>query len=271
MAEHLDKLGPTVNDIAWNKAGIIKPSSTVITAPQSAEVAAIIQKEVALKEATLLTVGQEIYYAQERLSFEQQEIEVTIPALEFQNFFRIQTGGLYQGLNTAVASAATLTLSNQFDNLTDFSEVVSNLRFPGRCERIAEQPQVIVDGAINRQSATQFLESVRSISSHPIVLITALPEDKDFHGLLNVLMPLCDQVIVTQAHNPVLHFSDEVLKVARGIGQEVVDQPDSFEAFKQGLQWAGSDGTIWVVGTQSLVRDALCYWNQRLDTIWLKQ
>lgn len=273
MAEHLDKLGPTVPDVAWNKAGLIKPSSVVVSVPQTEEVAKIIQKEATLQRARLLEVGTDVQYNSSTSSpSARQEVEVAVPEYKAKITFSLQTPGLYQAQNTALAAAAVLALANpaeaQFANMAQW---VNNLRFPGRCEVVSRQPAVIVDGAINRATAAQFLESAAPLSKGPVVLVTALPEDKDYGGLLAELTPHCVQVIITEATNPNLHFTPYVVAAAQKLGLPVLDLPDPPVAFEAGLKRVGPDGTLWVVGTQSLVRDALRFWGQTLESVWIEK
>jgi folylpolyglutamate synthase/dihydropteroate synthase len=98
-------------------------------------------------------------------------------------------------------------------------------------------------------------------------LVTALPQDKDYVGLLETLMYHAAHTIITQVSAGHLHFTDEVVRVAQQISPKVIHQPAVFEAFKAALGLATSNGTLWVVGTQSLVRDALQFWQQDLENL----
>lgn len=269
MSEHLDRLGPTISEVAWNKAGLIKPRSSVICAPQVGEAEAIIAGETRQKQARLLQVGRDILYEHSPILGRREMAEVAIPSFDFQERFILSTPAGYQAANAAMAAGAVLALSGagKFAH-RDMAGRLPDLRLPGRCEIVFDHPVVIVDGAINRISAIEFRESVVSEIKRPLVLVAALPQDKDYRGFLEELAPLADTTIITRANNPILHFNDDVVRIAREISGAVMDLPDGNKAFDSAVDLAGSRGMVWVVGTQSLVRDALLYWNQDNRTVW---
>lgn len=272
MNEHLDKLGPTVLDVAWNKVGLTKSQSIVVSATQTEEINNIILSEVASKNATLFSIGKEIFYQSNKISNEIQEVNIQIPNLNFNENIKIKSQGVYQGMNLAVATGATVTsglLNDKNSSKANLSSSLLSLRLPGRCETINENPKVIIDGAINRFAAAEFKKSV-SISNYPSILITSLPDDKDAEGLLAELAPLADHVIITTANSPILSFTNDVENIAKKYSKRTTKTLNSNYAFEIALTEAGPTGTIWVVGTQSLVRDALLYWNQKTDTLWYK-
>ncbi len=264
MDEHLDKMGPTVLDVAWHKSGIIKPNNAVVSAPQSPNVRAVLQTEAQAQHARWLSVPDDITYTLTRSTDNAQDIRVALLAREFN--FRVTARAKYQAMNLAVACGAAAT----FGDIQQSADTVRRLRFPGRCDQVSSNPAVIIDGAINREAAEQFRDSVLASITHPLVLVTALPHDKDAHGLLETLAPLADHVVVTRVHATHLHFTDEVFSLARQFNTNVTDQPDVDAAFRLALEVAGTAGTIWVVGTQSLVRDALRFWNQDLENVFVE-
>ncbi len=254
MAEHLDRMGPTVRDIAWHKAGILKPGGTIVTAPQTAEVLDILREASGLQHGKFIQIGQEIDYSQHN-----GQIQITLDKKHYE--FMLQTPARYQALNLAVACGAASALIGELDE-NRIRPTVERLRLPGRCELLSEQPQVIVDGAINRESAHLFRESVQDRATKPLVLVTALPHDKDAEGLLAELAPLADTVIVTHVSAGHLHFDQRPVQAAHQYNPDVLDMPNVEQAFHAALDRVGTTGTLWVVGTQSLVRDALRFWKQ---------
>ncbi|MBI5927666.1 MAG: hypothetical protein HY862_00040 [Chloroflexi bacterium] len=260
MAEHLDKLGPTVADIVWHKTGIIKANSIAISAPQPPEVSQQIEQACQELGTTFQQVGRDI-------SFEQRsEINSQVVVIE-GNTFKINTPAVYQATNLATAYAAVQALAVGDMHQPKVAQTIRAVHLPGRCDRVSDVPLVLIDGAINRESAEQFRDSVLPFSRIPIILVTALPHDKDHVGLLATLMPYVAHTIVTQVSAQHLHFTDGALQTARQFSAEVTHQPAVFEAFAQAIGLAGQNGTIWVVGTQSLVRDALQFWQQDLEKL----
>jgi dihydrofolate synthase / folylpolyglutamate synthase len=265
MDEHLDKMGPTVRDVTWHKSGIIKPKNTVVNAPQNDKVRAGLQGEIQAKVARLLQVGEDITYTQTTATDGTQQVHVVMNGKQFE--FELNTRAKYQALNLAVACGA----ASVFGDIQRAKVTVRKLRFSGRCDQVSSHPSVIIDGAINREAAEQFRDSVQNSVTLPLALVTALPHDKDAQGLLETLAPLANAVIVTRVTAGHLHFNDEVVPIARQFNANVIDEPDVNTAFQRALEIAGTQGTVWVVGTQSLVRDALGFWKQNLESVFIEE
>jgi dihydrofolate synthase / folylpolyglutamate synthase len=274
MEEHLDKLGPSVSDVAWNKAGLIQADSTVISANQSKNVEAVLRQEAERVNADLFFIGQQINFQSRNDSKGNQEIIVSWPERGLEVTHHLVSPASYQAHNLAIAIGAVEALKSHSAIIERHNagtvRDLRHLRLAGRCERIATSPQVLIDGAINRQSSEEFLRSAAESASRPTVLVTAMPEDKDAKGLLETLVPLVDRTIVTVVDNPVLTFDNQPQYMAKAIRPDTMDIPDTAEAFRQAILLAGAGGTIWIVGTQSLLRKALIYWDQNLDNLWLQ-
>jgi dihydrofolate synthase / folylpolyglutamate synthase len=281
--EHLDRMGPTIEDIAWHKTGIIKFKNLVISAPQPPEVAEVIQREAAALDAKLLYAGQEFTWS---TRFEEGLQRITVQMPYDQVTFILNTPALYQSLNIALAWGATNMITwdaveaqrysqiaiggarSYRSNLGQINAALRRLRFPGRCDKVSDAPAVWIDGAIHRESATLFRQSIEAQITRPLVLVTALPDDKDARGVLETLAPLADRVLVTRLQAKHLHFSDTALNLAREFNPNSEPAADPNTAFERALQIVGTTGTVWVVGTQSLVREALRFWKQDLTSIF---
>lgn len=256
MGEHLDKLGPTVNDVAWHKTGIIKPGSTVISAAQRAPVMNIIADVTAAQQGTLYTLGEHIHTARDG-----QRVTVTLAQPPISRTFSLPTLAAYAAENAALAFAGAVALVPATAESSALPDVLAQTTLPGRCSIIAEGPRVIADGAINRESALRFLDGALAASPAPRVLVTALPADKDAPGLLDALAPHVQTIIVTTVSAGHLTFDGQAAAHAQALHPDVRVLADVREAFAAGIASAGAAGTVWVVGTQSLVRDALDYWD----------
>lgn len=265
MDEHLDKFGADKLAVAWHKSGIIKEHSQVVSAHQTPEVADYLRQYCDQMEANWFMLDQDFTY-QQTFQDLKQIVDVQFPALNEANRFELPTPAKYQAMNMALAFANANLLDRTVNaKLAETPSIVPRVRLAGRCEILQESnPKVIVDGAINRQTAQQFRESVQNGSQGKITLVTALPDDKDYQGLLEELMPYVERVIVTHVTAAHLHFSDDVQNFASRYKQNVVFEKDVFTAFKIAEQ---DTDTLWVVGTQSLVRDALDYWGASLETL----
>jgi dihydrofolate synthase/folylpolyglutamate synthase len=264
MGEHLDKLGPDIKDVAWNKAGIIKPRTTVVTGRQSDVVTSVINEVAQEQKAIIHRIDEDIHHLS-GYRWDKQDVQITLDFVPVEKVFRLFTAAMYQAQNIALAFAAAVSLipSVAYVNPT----ITQRIRLPGRCDMLRRNPIVFVDGAINRESAHAFLHSVLPLIQYPAVLITALPHDKDYQGVLDELLPHMDMTIVTETSAKHLSFQQDVVNYARQHADSVLDEPHVYTAFQAGLDYVGEKGTLWVVGTQSLVRDAMAFWDVGMD--WL--
>lgn len=264
MDEHLDKMGPTALDVAWHKSGILKPHTIAVSAPQNEDVRRVLAREVLAQHSRMVQVGEAVKYHVAHASADSQTINVHLHERELT--YTVQTAAAYQALNLAVACGA----ASVFGDVQQANEAVQRLRFPGRCDQVSSNPSVIVDGAINRHAAEQFRASMQASMTLPLALVSALPHDKDAYGLLETLAPLASAVIITRVSAGHLRFNDDTADIARQFNPHVIDEPDVDAAFRRALDLVGGQGTIWVVGTQSLVRDALCFWEQDLASVFVE-
>ncbi len=269
MEEHLDKLGPTITEITWHKTGIIQPQTTVISAPQLPKVSALIRQAAKDQNANLWTIGDQIGYTQEFPSPFQQNLHVLIAPLAADPHFSLHNPARYLGINAAVALAATFALLKPTPSqAANIGSHTPSLHFAGRCDKVCDSPLVFLDGAINRPSAAAFLESVHPHLRPPTVLVTALPEDKDFGGFLDVLMPVANYTILTTTTNQNLVFTNAVYEKARQLSANALSIPNVNLALQQAVSLAGESGSILAVGTQSFVRDGLVFWQKNVQSIW---
>jgi len=270
MPEHLDKLGPTIRNVAWHKAGIIKYRSWVISAPQTREVLPILMDEIIQQAAQPLMVGTGINYTHDVVSQIEQNVHVQVPTLSIDHPFKLRSPAKYLALNAALGlSAAAVLISPPDNQMGKIGQLTPKLRFSGRCDIVHNNPTVVIDGAINRESANALLDSVIADLQHPTILVAALPDDKDDIGFLETLMPHADKTIITTATNTNLTFTTDVVEHARMIDATVIYEPDVHRALQLSEELAGREGFVLAAGTQSFVRDALVYWKQDLNSIWV--
>ncbi|MBZ0274658.1 MAG: hypothetical protein K8I60_00855 [Anaerolineae bacterium] len=273
MLEHPDYLGPTLDRIAWHKAGIIKPYSYVYSAPQPPEVLDILRTEAE-------TVGAEFNWIAPGDLAEYLGPAGDGTRLKMGRYGEVTLSlrGRYQAMNASLAVIAAGNIHARMDGIPHGSpeyvqcirDGLANVMWPGRCQKLQSDPAVFIDGAINGESAALFVESVRAELTPPVIGIIAVPGDKDYQGVYAALGPVCASLILTEtARNPILHFPEPqtVLSAARVHNPAVTYSPGLAEAIEQAKNQAGTEGTILIAGTQSIVADAAALWGQSYEVI----
>ncbi len=201
--EHTDILGDRLELIAAEKAGIIKPGSTVVSAPQAEGAARVIADVCRRQGARLVRVGEDVTWQGARSAGEHQALvvrgrlgcyELVLPLL-----------GRYQLDNAAVAVAALEVLAERDPAITPgaIRRGIAGTRWEGRLQVLGRSPLVVADGAHNVDSLRRLVESLRLYFDYDrSVLIFGLSADKDLAGMVATVVPHFDRFIVTRSIHP---------------------------------------------------------------------
>jgi len=217
--DHAEYLGATLEAIAREKAGIIKPHTHVITAEQT-EAAQFAIRERCLSTACSLTIlGTHFSVAwnpDRTLAY--HGLKRTLPNLT------PGISGRYQAVNAALALAAAETLESAGTQITPaaFTEGIASAVWPGRMELIPGRPRLLLDGAHNPAGAAALAEALQDYSYSRLLMVTGVCDDKDVEQIYAPLLPLVDGIYtVTPAIERAM--KDEVLTQffrAQGIESE---------------------------------------------------
>ncbi len=164
--DHTDTLGLTIEEIAWHKAGIIKPVTPVVAAVSDRTALQVIAGEVSTQGADLHRI--------------------------------IPTPGDFRGTNEATARLAVDLLGFDVES-ADIAEGLGRSRLPGRTETIQEDPLVILDGAHNPQKVASLAGWFAREHPHAKpVIVAGFLESKDARAMLHALTPLASQFVMTE-------------------------------------------------------------------------
>jgi dihydrofolate synthase / folylpolyglutamate synthase len=234
--EHTRWLGPTLTDIAREKVDVVQPSGTLILgsglAPEVVEVA---ERICAERGARILRAG-------------------TDPGVPV-----VRAAGQYQRRNFALARAAAETYLGALDPAA-VAGAAEEVRVPGRLEQIDSDPLTVLDVAHNPEGMRALTESMPELAQGraPVVAVVSVLDDKDAAGMLTVLMPACDRLVLTATQNPrVLPPATLKSLAAQLAGPPVEVVGDPWRALGRARELAGRDGFVVVTGSQYLIGDLL--------------
>lgn len=254
MLEHSRYLGPTLLDIAANKLAVVKPGQKVcVSARQQPEVARLARSLCRRFRVPLKMAGVDFDYTVQEWDLGGSNFLYC--SARRRHLFRVPLAGEFQAANAAAAIALVEEIEPDLEN--DVLQAgLDRVYWPGRCEVIPGRPNIILDGAINRQSAS-YLERLLDQVSPPLQIITAVPEDKDWQGVIARLAPRAENFWLTSASNPHLQFPDPERAVAEAKRYNRASSylPTVEGAMLEAAALAG-EGTVVVAGTQSMIRDA---------------
>jgi dihydrofolate synthase/folylpolyglutamate synthase len=256
--DHTEVLGDTLAQIATEKAGIIKPGSTVISSPQPPEAMMVIEGVCRERGVKLVRVGREVTWKRGAFSGEGQSFQVKGLKGEYNLTFPLL--GEYQLENAATAVATVEVLGERGVSAESIAAGLAGVRWPGRLQVLRRKPWFIVDCAHNAYSAKRLVEALKQyFGFERAVLILGVSSDKDVKGMVAELAPLFKAVIVTATHHP------RALEPARlaaefskqGIRAEVAENVAS--AVEMAVARAKEGDLICATGSIFVVAEAMEY------------
>lgn len=252
--DHMAVLGDTIEKIAFEKGGIIKPGRPVVLAPQQSEAARAVIADLAQQRGCPLTEVAAQYRwtpAEHTLDWQQfvleyrstgKNLHLTIPLL-----------GSHQLENAATAYAA-LQVANQHGLAVLDSAVIDGFArasWQGRFDLLQREPPLVVDSAHNRESALRLRQTIDEyFPNQPVILLFGASEDKDIDGILDELLPRAQQVITTRSVHPRAASAELLAELVDRRGAVVQAVPQVEEALSMALRLA-QPGTL-ICGTGSI-------------------
>jgi dihydrofolate synthase / folylpolyglutamate synthase len=231
--DHVDYLGPDVETIAGEKAGIIKPGATAVLAQQELSAASVLMRQAADVGATVAREGLEFGVLSRELAIGGQLLQLKGLKGTYEDIL-LPLYGAHQASNAACALAAAEALTGGDEPLG--AELVRQaflqVRSPGRLEVVRRGPTVVVDAAHNPAGMRASLDAVQeSFDFAKLIGVVAVFEDKDVEGILGLLEPMMDEIVVTRNSSPRSMDVDDLAALAEEIfGLDRVHQVERLDS-----------------------------------------
>jgi dihydrofolate synthase / folylpolyglutamate synthase len=262
--DHMHRLGNTIAEIAATKAGIIKPAASVVSARQTPEAMAAIERAATLTESTLAVEGEAFALESTTVAVGGQVISVRGIAGHYPDVF-LPLFGDHQAVNATVAIAAVESFLGGGTQPLDpdvLAEGLATATSPGRLQTLGVDPVVIIDAAHNPHGAHALAAALRSYFHFgELALVMGILEDKDAHGIVDELAPLAARIHVTQSNSdraiPAERLAESVEEWAYDSLRLEFDTLDA--ALSEAREWAAAaDGrAVLVTGSITLVGEAI--------------
>ena len=249
--DHMEFLGGTLQEIAENKAGIIKPRTWVVSAEQDPQAAAVIRRVCREKECRLSVVDpdafQDVHYGYDRQTFsykDWKDVEITL-------------AGTYQVTNAALALEAVEALRNLGYSLTE-EQVRKGMKeafWRGRFSVIHKNPVVVIDGAHNPAAAKVLKDSLETyFQGKDLHFIFGVFADKDYQSVISMTAPLAKHIITIQTPDNQRALPAEQLRDAVAKVNPSVEAAGSIrEAVRKSMENAQKDDVIVAFGSLSFL------------------
>jgi dihydrofolate synthase/folylpolyglutamate synthase len=256
--EHMEVLGTTLDKIAAEKAGIIKPGVPVVTAPQQPEALAVIERIAREKGAPLIRVGADVPYREESFDLEGQSFHVRGRRGIYD--LRIPLLGSHQVQNAAAAVAACEVLAERGLAITP-EHIRQGLRlveWKGRLQVLRKDPWVVADIAHNGDSMRKLGQAVKACFPYDkATLVIGFGNDKDIDRLIDEAVRFADRVIIVASRHPRALPPDKIAAAFARRGIEPAAAPSVSAAMKLALEISSPDDLIIAAGSIFVIAEVL--------------
>ncbi|MGP7998373.1 MAG: bifunctional folylpolyglutamate synthase/dihydrofolate synthase [Streptosporangiaceae bacterium] len=206
--DHTRWLGDTIEQIAGEKAGIIKPGAVAVLAQQPVTAAEVLLRRAVSVGASVLREGIEFGVLDRDLAVGGQRIDLRGLRGDYTDIL-LPLFGAYQASNAAVALAAVEAFAPGGDAAGDDApgqlgqeivrEGLARATSPGRLEVVRRSPVVILDAAHNPAGMAAAMAAVtEAFTFAALIGVLAVSEDKDVPGILDQLEPVMSELVVTR-------------------------------------------------------------------------
>ncbi|HEY3284371.1 MAG TPA: cyanophycin synthetase, partial [Armatimonadota bacterium] len=248
--DHVDRLGGSLESIAWEKAGIIKPGVPCVVAAEGPALR-VIEGVAREREAPLLRVGNEVLWEGSNGC-----LHVSVEGRAYGPF-TLGLRGPFQRSNAAVAVAMAHLLRQQGWSLPDraLAQGLSDAYQPARMEVIQREPTVLLDGAHNLPAALALREALaEGFPRRRLILVLGMLRGHNAEDVLRQLEPLADRIILTAADAPRAADPEDL--------RQLLSRPDKADvilpvrsAYERALEIADPEDLVLVTGSFYLMTE----------------
>ena len=260
--DHMDWLGHTLEEIAAQKAGIIKPRVPLILGENPGEVLFVIEEKAKACHSPCIRVSKDSYEIleedEEGTGFRWQGISC-----------RIRLPGRHQVSNavTALYAASYLLKEKDFSKGMALEEILcrglERTRWPGRLELIGRDPLIYLDGAHNPEGAMRLAEFLQKhFTNRRIIYIIGVLKDKEYEKMLSFMLPLAWKVYVFRPDNDRGLDAGILAETVRSMGREAQVCGNVREALCRAGKEADRSDVLVVWGSLSFMKEIVGHENR---------
>ena len=252
--DHMDVLGNTIEEITAEKAGIIKPNTIVVSAPQKPAAREVLEAICRERGCTFRCV--------EDTQIKEVRFEGGMQQFSYKSWknVAISLAGTYQVNNASLALEGVEALRKLGFSLSDRQvyEGMARAAWWGRFTQIAKEPTVIVDGAHNEDGARALRDSLeRYYKGRRLYYIFGVFQDKAYQKIIQLTAPLAEYIITVQTPNNPRALPARTLKEAVAAVNPNVEAAGSIpDAVRKLNQMAKKDDVIIIFGSLSFLKEA---------------
>ena len=251
--DHVKELGPTLKDIAGEKAGIIKNGGDVLVYGGDTGVEEVFSRAAAEREARL----QKVDFSR----ITKQELSTGCIKFGFKPYddINLPLVGSYQPYNAALAVTALEILRDKGYKISDdnIKDGLESVRWPGRFEVLGNKPVFILDGSHNPQGIKATAESLLChFGDSKIIFVVGVSADKDVEKMMAFIAPIAKCFYTVKSNHIRAMCPQELAKKIKRFGVPVTDCGTVGNGVSEALSLAGEGDVICALGSLFISAEA---------------
>lgn len=253
--DHTNLLGNTLEEIAAEKAGIIKSCIPTVIYPQEEVAEIVISSKCQELDSKLYKINKEdaklINIIKEDKIYQQVKVK-----LDDEYDVKLPLLGEHQILNLAVALKALEVIKDKAPKLNRESIVKSlaTVRWNGRLEIMSNSPYVVIDGAHNIQGITQLDKNIKKYFEYKdMYLILGILADKDVEDMVKVITPKAKKVFTVTPNSMRAETAEELMNEVKKYNESCEAYNDYKNAFEDALKLCKKDDLLLISGSLYMI------------------
>ena len=250
--DHTDILGNTLEEIAFNKAGIIKENGHAVIYRGTPGVEKVFEDTCREKNTKLKKANFDGLKLKSHDLFEQvfdcgDYEDIHLPLL-----------GDHQLHNAAVVLAVAETLQEIGWKITreNIYDGIRDVSWPGRFDIVCRDPLFIIDGGHNPQCLEALVKNIQDyLAGRRVIALTGVLADKDYGDMYKPVMPYIEQFVCVTPPNPRRLMAEELAQHLQNVGARATACETIPEGVQKAIQLAGSDGVVLCFGSLYTIGD----------------
>lgn len=252
--DHMEYLGNTIEEIAFEKCGIIKENKITISYPLQPKNAYKMIKAMAdIRNNKFIDIDLSNLTNIEKVDFNYK--------FNYKNKeYVLGLNGKHQIYNTLVAIEAINELNNLGYNISydTLYNSIKDTRFIARLDCVRRNPYVVIDGAHNASGAKALKEFIlENKNNSKLVLITAMKEGKQAEEYFKEIGPLSDNIIITEIKNKLIKSinTNELSNIIKKYNSNVEIELSHKEAYDKAISLCDKNDIIIIAGSLYLASE----------------
>lgn len=253
--DHMTLLGNSIEEIAMEKAGIIKNKVPVVSYPQRIEASSVIERVAAEENSRLIMVKEdsgellriEDKYQVVKISTEKDRYTVALPLLGKVQIYNCSV--VIHTIEVLIALGVTIGHKAIYEGL-------KKVTWKGRMEIMRTKPYVLIDGAHNIDGIEKLAQSIDIYFKYnKLYLIVGILEDKQLDDMLKTITPKAEKVIAVSPNSSRAASADKLRDKILKYNHEALAINDYEEAVKYALSFCSEEDLLVICGSLYMIGD----------------